>query len=270
MSFAGAAVLSFESRRAGEMAELIRINGGVPTVAPAMREIPIEENRAAFAFADSLYAGGLDMVILLTGVGTRYLQKVLATREPEGRFAEALRTVTVVVRGPKPAGVMREWGVPVAVSVPEPNTWREVLVAVRDRPENRVAVQEYGRSNVNLVEGLIKQGREVTTVPVYQWALPEDTQPLKQAAESLLNGDFSTVLFTTGVQVDHLLSVADTIDSREEVIRALQSTMVASIGPDCSEALRSYGIIPALEPTHPKMGLLVREAALACASQAGA
>ncbi len=262
-------MLSFESRRATEMAQLIQINQGMPTVAPAMREIPIEENRDAFAFADRLYGGAFEMVILMTGVGTRYLQKVLATRESEGRFAEALRSVTVVVRGPKPASVMREWNVPVAVSVPEPNTWREVLAAITERPEKKVAVQEYGRPNPNLIEGLCAQGREVTAVPVYQWALPEDTQPLQQAIQGLLQGRFKAVLFTTGVQIDHLLSVAETVASRQEVIRALQSTMVASIGPDCSETLRSYGIIPALEPSHPKMGLLVREAALAHGDQAG-
>src|ERR1700748_2010669 len=124
MSFAGARVLSFESRRATEMAELIRINGGVPFVAPSLVEAPLEENGQAFAFADRLYAGQFDMVIFLTGVGTRLLSRVLATREPEERFADALRGVTVVARGPKPTAVLREWKVPVTVSVPEPNTWR--------------------------------------------------------------------------------------------------------------------------------------------------
>src|SRR4051794_31553076 len=100
-------VLSLESRREVEIAELIRLNGGVPFVAPALREVPIADNQAAFDFAATLYAGGFDMVILLTGVGTRYLHKILSTREPENRFPDALRRVSVVVRGPKPAAVMR-------------------------------------------------------------------------------------------------------------------------------------------------------------------
>ncbi len=42
-------------------------------------------------------------------------------------FQEALRGLTVVVRGPKPSAVMREWKVPIAVAAPEPNTRHELL-----------------------------------------------------------------------------------------------------------------------------------------------
>jgi uroporphyrinogen-III synthase len=253
-------VLSFESRRRVEIAELIRLNGGTPFVAPALREVPIADNQAVFEFAATLYAGGFDMVILLTGVGTRYLHKILATQEPEDRFPAALRRVSVVVRGPKPAAVMREWKVPVAVSVPEPNTWRELLNAVEGRPERSVAVQEYGRSNPELLAGLRDQGRNVTRVPVYQWKLPLDTQPLAEALERLLAKQFDMVFFTTSVQIDHFLEFAERAGQRDPAIRALQQGFVASVGPDCSDALRSHGIAPNFEPSHPKMGILVREA----------
>jgi uroporphyrinogen-III synthase len=261
MSFLQARVLCFESRREKEIAELVRINGGQPLVAPALREIPIERNSDAFAFADRLYGGEFEMVIFLTGVGARYLQKVLATREEAERLPAALRNVAVAVRGPKPMAVMREWNVPVAVQVPEPNTYRELLETLRDRPERSVALQEYGRTNHALVEGLRAQGRAVTTVPVYQWALPLDTQPLVRAVEGLLAGEFDVAIFTTGVQVDHLLQLADELGRRDRVIDSLRRTFLASIGPTCTESLESNGLTPDLEPSHPKMGILVREAA---------
>jgi uroporphyrinogen-III synthase len=266
MSFGNARVLSFESRRAKEMSELIRINGGDPFVAPALMEVPIQENKEAFAFADRLYAGNFDMMILLTGVGTRFLDRVLATRDPEQRFRDALRRLSVVARGPKPTAVLREWNVPIAVSVPEPNTWHELLRAIEDRSEKRVAVQEYGRSNRELLDGLAAQGREVCAVPVYQWKLPADTEPLRQALDDLLAGKFQASLFTTSVQVEHFLQIASEQGQREPAIEALRRTFVASIGPDTSETLKSFDIQPALEPSHPKMGLLVREAALAYAN----
>src|SRR3979490_2430607 len=100
MSFAGAKVLCLESRRAKEIAQLIRNQQGDPFVAPSMREAPLDRNEAAFAFAAKLFAGDFDMVVLLTGVGTRLLDQVLTTRYPAGRFADALRTVTIVARGP--------------------------------------------------------------------------------------------------------------------------------------------------------------------------
>ena len=261
MSFGNARVLAFESRRAKEIAELIRINGGEPFVAPALVEVPLEHNEAAFAFADRLYGGDFDMMIFLTGVGARLLQRVLASREPEERFREALRKITTVVRGPKPAVVLREWQVPITLSIPEPNTWRELLAAVEGRPEKSVAVQEYGRANRELVEGLEGQGREVTPVPVYQWRLPEDSAPLEQALRGLLEGNFAAALFTTGVQIEHFLDFAGQRKQRAEAAEALRRLIVASIGPTCSESLKECGLTPALEPSHPKMGILVREAA---------
>ncbi len=267
MSFQKARVLAFESRRAKEIAELIRLNGGEPFVAPALIEVPIAENQEALRFADRLYQNEFDMIVFLTGVGARVLGKAVALRDGEHPFVEALRRTTIVVRGPKPSAVMREWGVPIAVSVPEPNTWRELLEAVKDRPERSVAVQEYGRTNQELLDGLRAQGRAVSRVPVYQWALPGDTVPLSEALTALVNSEFRAVLFTTGVQIDHFLSFADAQGGREEAVRALRNTFVASIGPTCSEALREHGITPAMEPSHPKMGILVREAAASYANR---
>jgi uroporphyrinogen-III synthase len=265
MSFAESQVLAFESRREKEMAELIRINGGRPFLAPALREVPLEENPAAFEFAADLYAGKFEMMIFLTGVGARLLQRVLATREPANLFPDALRKLTVVARGPKPMAVLREWQVPVAVAVPEPNTWRELLQAVAGRAEMTVAVQEYGRPNPELLAGLTAQGRKPARVPVYQWALPTDTAPLASALQQLLAGHFQSALFTTGVQIDHFLDFADQTGARAAVICALEKIFIASIGPTCSESLLAHGLKPSLEPTHPKMGVLVREAALAFA-----
>jgi len=261
MSFGQTKVLAFESRRAKEMAELIRLQDGQPFVAPALREVPLQENPAVFAFAEQLYAGRFDMVIFLTGVGLRLLQRVLAMREPESLFQNALRKITVVARGPKPTAVLREWQVPVTVAVPEPNTWRELLQAVAPRSEKLVALQEYGRPNPELLAGLAAQGRQTTSVPVYQWALPEDTAPLAEALRALLAGHFQSAIFTTGVQVDHFLDFAGQQGLRPAALSALSKIFLASIGPTCSEALLAHGLKPSLEPSHPKMGLLVREAA---------
>src|SRR5271170_5633118 len=98
--FAGLRVLSLESRRATEMAKLIANHRGVPIVAPSMREVPLESNTEALAFARALASNGFDVVIFLTGVGTRALARVVETIYPLEQFVTALRRVTVVVRGP--------------------------------------------------------------------------------------------------------------------------------------------------------------------------
>lgn len=261
MPFDGLRVLSLESRRAVEIERLILNQGGVPFVAPSMREVPLGQNPEALAFAEKLISGSFDMVILLTGVGTRLLDKVIETRWPPGALAEALKKVTVVVRGPKPAAVMREWGVPISVSVPEPNTWREVLAAIDGRPESRIAIQEFGRHSKELTDGLRARGLDVACVPVYQWDLPEDVGPLREAVRRLAARECDVILLTSSIQIEHLLRLAAQENKEAEVRQGLNRTVVASIGPTTSETLRDLGIAVDFEPSHPKMGILVNEIA---------
>lgn len=257
-AFDGSRVLALESRRSVEMAELIRKQGGDGFVAPSMREVPLEAGAGAETegFAARLYAGEFDMMVLLTGVGTRQLSSLL------GRgFGEALRHLTLAARGPKPAAALRAMGLAPAVIAPEPNTWRELLQALEGRTEKRIAVQEYGRSNPELLAGLRERGAEVTAVRVYQWDLPEDPEPLREAARRLAAGRFDVVLFTTAIQVFHLARVAREQGIEDAALDALRRCFVGSIGPATTEALEEFGIHPAMEPSHPKMGVLVLEAA---------
>jgi uroporphyrinogen-III synthase len=250
------------------MASIISSYGGQPISAPSMREVPLDSNSDAIAFADALERGEFDLVILLTGVGTRALlavvEQVKGTRDA---FVRALGRTKVLARGPKPVAVLRELALTPWLTAPEPNTWREVLSSLDDKQQEfplsgkRVAVQEYGASNPDLLGGLETRGAQVTRVPVYQWALPEDLAPLEDAVRAIAAGDIDVALFTTATQVVHLLKVADSIGIRDAVRRGLATCVVASIGPTTSEEMREQGIAPDLEPSHPKMGFLVREAA---------
>jgi uroporphyrinogen-III synthase len=267
-SFDNRRVLILESRRAKEMASIVSSYGGDPISAPSMKEVPLESNPEAIAFADALERGEFDLVILLTGVGTRAL--VAVVERVKGRrdvFVGALGRTRILARGPKPVAVLRELGVPVWLTAPEPNTWREVLsVLDGQQPEfpltgSRVAVQEYGASNPDLLAGLEARGARVTRVPVYQWALPDDLAPLEAAVRAIVSGEIDVALFTTATQVVHLLKIAHSMNMDDQVRRGLNSCVVASIGPTTSEEMREQGIQPDLEPMHPKMGFLVREAA---------
>src|SRR5579862_134157 len=266
---AGLCVLSLESRRAPEMAKLIASYGGEPLVAPSMREAPLESNAEAQAFVRALVDEGFDVVIFLTGVGTRALAHVADSLYPRERWLAALGRAAIVARGPKPVAALTELGVPVAIAVPEPNTWRELLRALDDRPAlllrgRRVAVQEYGAPNPELLSGLAERGARVTRVPVYEWTLPEDTGPLRDAVEALAAGRVDVALFTTSVQIAHLLRIAAEMHREAALRDAFARVAIGSIGPVTSEALREHGLVADFEPEHPKMGFLVRAAAERC------
>jgi uroporphyrinogen-III synthase len=264
---AGLRVLCLESRRSQEMAKLIASYGGEAVVAPSMQEVTLKDNPEALSFARKLAEGGFDIVIFLTGVGTRALVRLVEAHDLRPQFVNALKRVKVVARGPKPAAALAELSIPVTISVPEPNTWREVLSALDARANvlflkgSRVAVQEYGATNPELLAGLQERGAIVTRVPVYEWALPADTAPLRESVQAIVNGRIDMALFTTSVQVQHLLRIAADMQMQEPVRRAFERIVVGSIGPITSEALRQNGFPVDFEPEHPKMGFLVAEAA---------
>src|SRR5580704_6747258 len=265
-SFDGLRVLSLESRRATEVAKLIRTYGGEPFVVPAMREVPLESNRQALEFAAELLQGKYDLVIFLTGVGVRALLDIVQTKHNREDFLTALRKVKIGARGPKPVAALRDVNVSVTTIAPEPNTWREMMQALEAEFGEklrgmRVAVQEYGASNPELLAELTEKCSEVTKVPVYQWALPEDVRPLRECVLSITNGSVDVVLFMTAVQVIHLFQVAEEMGSQDELRTGLRSIVVISIGPTTSEELAHYGIVPDFEPSRPKMGFLINEAA---------
>ncbi|HEY0163636.1 MAG TPA: uroporphyrinogen-III synthase [Edaphobacter sp.] len=265
-SFDGLRILSLESRRSNEMAKLIRTYGGEPFVVPAMREVPLESNRLALEFVEKLLEGEYDLVIFLTGVGIRALMNIAQEVGKAEEVVAALRKTRVAARGPKPVAVLKELNVPIAVVAPEPNTWRELLTALEAEFGEaldgfRVAVQEYGTSNPDLLEVLAGKTASVTKVPVYQWALPEDVRPLREAVLGVVSGSVDVVLFTTAVQAIHLFEVAAQMDSAEDLRAGLRSLVVVSIGPTTTEELAQHGITPDFEPSHPKMGFLVNEAA---------
>jgi uroporphyrinogen-III synthase len=243
------------------MAALIRKQGGDPFVAPSMREVPLAEQPEALAFARALEAGMVDVVVCHTGVGTRALAEAVAPVLPRERLAALLAPTMLVARGPKPVAALRELGLAPAITVPEPNTWRELLAALdaTSLAGKRVVVQEYGVANPELLAGLRARGAEVTAVPVYRWALPEDVAPLAEAARRIAAGAVDVALFTSATQATHLLQIAETTGVRRALAPALTHAVVGSIGPVCSAALRDAGLPVDLEPTHPKMGPLVSE-----------
>lgn len=259
-NFEGLRVAAFESRMAGEMAGLIARHGGEPLVAPSLREIPLKDHHEALQFGEQLLAGRIDMLILLTGVGTGTLVEVLETAHPRDAIIAALRRVTLVARGPKPISALKKLGLAPQITVPEPNTWRDLLGVLEGSVAGKmIAVQEYGVSNEEFLHELRARGAFVTPVRIYRWALPDDLAPLRQVLGAILEGRVAVVLVTNAAQVDHVEQVLAQDGTLDRFRDALRRTVVGSIGPTASERLRLRGWPVDLEPSHPKMGLLVKE-----------
>lgn len=260
--FNGLTVAAFESRMAAEMTRLIERHGGKPLVAPALREIPLEDNSAALQFGKQLLTEGLDVLVLLTGAGTTTLFEILQTRHTKADLSAALAHTVLIARGPKPVAALKALGFQPTLTVPEPNTWVDVvstLDAYRPVKGLRVAVQEYGLPNRDLLEALKQRGANVVSVPVYRWALPEDTAPLKQVIDQILAGQVQVLLITNAAQIDHVMQVLEQDGKTTKFKTICRKLVIASIGPTASERIRSHGLTVDFEPSHGKMGILVKE-----------
>ena len=244
------------------MEQTIRHYGGIPFVAPSVKEIPLEQHENIHRWAERLFAGEFELVVLMTGAGLSFLRDILAARYAPSALPAALSKLITVCRGPKPAAVLQEMGLAPGIIVPEPNTWQEIVDAVAPRPERRIAVQEYGRENPEMLAALRALRREVSAISIYRWTLPDDRAPLSEAVRRIAARECDVVLFTTSIQLTHLLEVAAGMGCAEEVRAALaRDIVIASVGPVMNTALAEHNLAPDVVPPHPKMPLLVRSAA---------
>ncbi len=262
MSFNGLTVAAFESRMAIEIARLIERSGGTPLVAPALREVPLEDNQAAQEFGVRLMTGQIDLLILMTGVGTTALFDLLKTRQPWSSILAALQQTTIVARGPKPVAVLKTVGLQATVTVSEPNTWIDLISTLDERhpvKRLRVAMQEYGVSNPELLKALERRGADVFPVPIYKWALPENLGLMRHVLDEIIAGRVHVMLITNAIQADHVMRVLEQDGKTEPFRAALKKLVVASIGPTAGERLRHHNWPVDFEPSHPKMGILIKE-----------
>jgi len=213
-------------------------------------------------FGARLIDGQVDILILMTGIGTTILFEILRSRHPMPSIMAGLKLTAIVARGPKPVAALKTLAITPTLTVPEPNTWVEVVSTLDEyRPVKglRVAVQEYGMSNPELLEALKQRGAEVFPVPIYRWALPENTSPLKQVLGEIIAGHMQVMLVTNAAQIDHVIEILGQEGTTAQFKEACSKMVVASIGPTASERLRHYDLPIDFEPSHPKMGVLVKE-----------
>ena len=249
-------VAILESRLGRQIAELVEKRGGCPLHAPALAEVPEVDPAFITGLIDELAAQPAAMAVFQTGVGTTALFKTTDELGLTGKLSALLAQMTVVVRGPKPTAALRARGVRIDLSAQDPYTTAEILQAVEAVPLTgaRVLVQRYGVANVDLEETLKARGAQVIEITTYRWALPADTRPLIKLIEALGRGAIDAVAVTNAAQVYNLFALAERLDKTTTLRDSLNRTLVASIGPVSSEALKTFGVAVGLEASPPKLG----------------
>ena len=252
-------VAILETRTGAHLAELIARRGGVPMLAPALEEVPDADPEAVRSMIERWRSEPFKICIFQTGVGTRALFGATDAAQLTAELKQLLAASLVVVRGPKPVGELNARDIRIDIRASSPFTTEMVLeaLAATDVRDSSILVQRYGAANRALAEALEARGATVSEIATYRWGLPQDTRPLIALIAALERGEVDAVVFTSAVQVHHLYAVADQTGNSGGLAAQLNRSIVASIGPVCSRALREFGVVPTLEADPPKLGPLM-------------
>ena len=252
-------VAILETRTGEHLGELIERRGGIALLAPALEEVPDVDPGAVAALLESWRSEPFRVVIFQTGVGTRALFQATDALGSTGELLRLLAGGVVVVRGPKPTGELNARKVRIDLRAASPFTTETVLSAMAgiDLDRAPVLVQRYGAANQRLCEALQARGATVREIATYRWALPKNTQPLKDLLDALDAARVDAVVFTSAVQIHNLYAVAEAEVRADTLASRLNGLVVASIGPVCSRALAAHGVTPTFEASPPKLGPLV-------------
>jgi uroporphyrinogen-III synthase len=252
-------VAILETRAGPHLGEMVERRGGMALLAPALEEVPDVDPDAIVALLQQWRINPFDICIFQTGVGTRALFDATNALGLTADLKELLAASTVAVRGPKPVAELNAREIRIDIRAVAPFTTETVLAALAERglENSSILVQRYGAANQALRSGLTARGARVREIATYRWALPQDTRPLLALLEALAGGRVDAVVFTNAVQVHNLYTIARQAGTDSQLANRLNRTIVASIGPVCSRALREYGVTPAVEASPPKLGPLL-------------
>jgi len=257
MSLSGKRVALLEARMSGELSAMVERLGGKPYSVPAVRETPLEQPEETRAFVESLCAGRFDVVVFMTGVGATSLLREADNLGRLDQSLAALREAITVCRGPKPVSVLRRHDVQVNVTAAEPHTTAELLQALEavDLQGKAIAFVHYGERNESAADVLKTRGATVSEICLYEWRLPDDTSALERLVGEMIDGRLDAVAVTSQIQIRHLFQIAERLGKTSALSDALsRKLVVAAVGPVCAAALRTFGVVPHVQPSHPKMG----------------
>ena len=243
------------------MAKLLEKRGATPFQAPSLQEVPYEANTDAIAFGEVLLAGRCSCLIVMTGVGTKILIEAMATKWPKDEILEALSQTTIISRGPKPVATLKTYKLKAKLVANAPNTWQDVVELLDNHwpiQDKTIHIQEYGARNQDFLDALNSRQANIQPIPIYGWQLPDDTQPLKDAIDAIINHEIDIATFTSSHQISNLMHVARESNQEDATREAMERLVIAAVGPVTEAAILRQGLKPEIIPEKHKMGHLVK------------
>ncbi|MET8327221.1 uroporphyrinogen-III synthase [Streptomyces sp. NPDC005181] len=247
------------ARRADELGTLLQRRGATVVHAPALRIVPLADDRELLTATEELVDQVPDVVVATTAIGFRGWIEAADGWGIGDRLLDRLRTVELLARGPKVKGAVRAAGLTEAWS-PGSESMAEVLERLLDEgvEGRRIALQLHGEPLPGFVESLRAGGAEVVVVPVYRWMEPEDLAPLDRLLDITAARGLDALTFTSAPAAASFLNRAGKRGLLPEILGALQGEVVsACVGPVTALPLQARGI-GTIQPERFRLGPLVQ------------
>jgi uroporphyrinogen-III synthase len=258
LPLSGCRIALLETRKSTEIADLVRRLGGEPVTAPAVQEVP-RLNETTMQL-DRLANGEYRALIILTGSGIAAVLREAEARNQLAAVLESMRRMIVACRGPKPLAVLKRYEIRATITTAKPHTSQELLAALDavDLHDQPVMLVHYGERNEAIANELRARGALLDEACPYEWAMPDNPQPIAAVVTDALTQRLDAILFTSQIQCRHLFQVAAEMRLMHELAAALnRDVVVGAIGPVCAVALKEFGVRADVMPAAPNMASLI-------------
>jgi uroporphyrinogen-III synthase len=259
LPLAGFSVAVTAARRREELATLLERRGATVVLASAIRIVPLADDAELLHATKVCLDAPLDAVVATTGIGFRGWMEAAEGWGLGERLVTHLRPARLLARGPKARGAIRAAGLVDAWS-PASESTSEVLdhLLSQDQAGRRIAVQLHGEPLPDFVEALRVAEADVVEVPVYRWAPPEDTRPLRRLVDLVADRQVDAVAFTSAPAVVSLLHAAREKCREQDLLRAFRTDVLpACVGPVTAGPLERAGV-RTVQPDRARLGGLAR------------
>ena len=282
MSLRGITVAVTSSRRASELADIVRKFGGIPYIAPTIGiKNNSELNSECNHFIETISNESMHFFIFMTGVGVFNLLQNLQKLHKLKTVIEKLQDTIVIARSNKPKMELRKFGIKTNF-VPNINTIDGILNLLKrfDVKNKNIGILWHGDSSSSFKKKLASLGANVFNFSSYSYSarleqtnasmleemgydyVAPNEEKIKMLIEDIMKGTVDSITFTSPPAVKEFFEFAkrnNKINSLKDKLNS--NVLVVSVGPSTSKMLAKFYVLADIMPATYRMGPMIKELA---------
>ncbi len=280
MSLSGLVIVVTASRRAEELASIIRSFGGVPYIVPTVG-IAVDQplNKEIVLATLKRFKEKVDYAVFMTGPGVYSLMSSARDLKLEGDLLRMLQEVQVIARSAKPKEALAKCGLKTKIIIPNDNTFEGIgkLLVSMGVGRKKVYIFWHGSYSSDLRQTLEhqgalvfethtytyssdvnKDGAEILKMMGYDYVNPSEERVTK-LIEDILASKVDVVTFTSPPAVSQLFTIASKRRLLDSLVTSLnKSVIVVAIGPATLKVLKENDVCVDVLPEYYRMGSMIK------------